>query len=604
MKLSSTALPGTSSSERPTAQFFRSSMGSTALEAALQGGWLDATDAMSVSADHPVPALAEWLAGQPLFNLFESAAWEHGIRWPANPSDPWPSVDAAWPGRMAWGTDRTEALVAWLVHHIPLGGLPTWVPREAPEGRSGHLLAAAVQWGWVALVDQLLRRADCPPPAALNALVLPAHQNVRRGSDTRVVPLLVGPLLAGRLSLVRHLLAAGVDPNQVDDAGMSALYHARSPKAVQLLLEHGADPHKKPPGGESLLEWWSGVLPTVAEAVAQGAPVNAWLAAHENPEETRRRRLPDIARQMENGTVTGMRKELSQLKIRPDSEWEEEGETWTLARRALGMLLERTPGAGSAPLAQGLAQGPLGRPLVGDLDNRVLLWLAAGVNKAAAQRLEGVDKGFVPSAAQMADLVEAWVTWSPPEPKGLALPGNIPKSRREWALAMGTRLASAPALATVPFHEHPTARAWAHAEGFEGFLDVGMDAACQAGLAQARARADQGDAADAGRWLCAAIGVLQKRHPRELGLHLDEKALDTFLASSPHSTAGQVLATLEACSAPGRVAFDSADQAGVHAFIDGLDKGPLRRRMHAAWLQCSGVAATAEPVQAPRRPRM
>jgi ankyrin repeat protein len=87
---------------------------------------------------------------------------------------------------------------------------------------------------------------------------------IRRGADIKIRlregwTLLHSAAHLLQKSLAFELLRAGCDPNAMDDVGHTPLTRALwafDPKAdmIELLLEHGADPHLKLKGGESVLE--------------------------------------------------------------------------------------------------------------------------------------------------------------------------------------------------------------------------------------------------------------------------------------------------------------------------------------------------------------
>jgi ankyrin repeat protein len=87
---------------------------------------------------------------------------------------------------------------------------------------------------------------------------------IQRGADVNIRLREGGTLLHFVVHLLQkdlalELLRAGCDPNAMDDVGHTPLTRALwafDPKAdmIELLLEHGADPHLKLKGGESVLE--------------------------------------------------------------------------------------------------------------------------------------------------------------------------------------------------------------------------------------------------------------------------------------------------------------------------------------------------------------
>lgn len=62
----------------------------------------------------------------------------------------------------------------------------------------------------------------------------------------------------GHVEAVRSALAAGGNPNQKDEKGFAALFHAtahRRKEVIELLIEHGADVDFQNPSGDDVLDY-------------------------------------------------------------------------------------------------------------------------------------------------------------------------------------------------------------------------------------------------------------------------------------------------------------------------------------------------------------
>jgi hypothetical protein len=516
-------------SQSPTERFLRSGPAPEAVRAALEGGWLQLADLMATHRDRPIPALVAW-ANETNFVSHASLS-QQGIVWPREPGDE-RSVD--W-GALRGNGEHTaqglqaEWLVGWCVSQIAPGGLPSWPannPHHAAQGFRSHLLGLAVQNRWVSVVDQVLSRSDRLPVETWNKTVGPMPRAVRTTGQSYVdehhqLPVLHLALEGKNHAMIRRLLEAGLDANQVDAFGLPAVYRAKDVESVELLLQYGLNPHQKPTHGESLVEWWTQELKSTEEAVRLMRPINQWLLKNEDPEQTRLQRLPDVARLMVKGTLTALKKELSYLKVPADATWNEDGQSWSLARRALSHHLERSPviGQSSAALDFSIARGPLGEPLVGQAPNTSVLWLVGKFNRASSVRLEKEFSSVEPTEQEFRALGEGLMDWRPPAPKSLMeLPKTITKERLEWVLALGTlSLFQVKAFENCSFEDHPAPPLWAFVRKHTSFMlqpELVVDAMSWS-LSKAKQQREAGCLEEAGQWLAEAFLMLGSMRPNE-----------------------------------------------------------------------------------------
>lgn len=598
----------------PTERFLRSSPMPEAVRAALEGGWLDSAHLMSTSWDNPVPALAEW-ASNDKFRVHSSLSVT-GWQWPREPGDEhevdW-EVFAGNGAHTAAGL-QAEWITGWCVSQLPAGYLPTWQPinpHVASAGFKCHLLGVAVQNNWVSVAKQILERSDRLPVSQWNTIVSPTSMYVvssgRQTKEFQQIPLLHVAIVNKNMEMVQCLLEAGLDPNQVDSNGLPALYQCSHVEMVELLLEHGLDPSRRPTHNEGLMEWWAQRFGSSEAASRLVAPINRWLQSNQTPEQVQQERLPDVGRLLLNGTLSALKKEVSQLRLPADASWEEDGQTWTLARRALGYFLERSPVVANtkATLDFGLARGALGEPLLQGASNNTLLWLVADYSRAAEKRLGKEHTEFLPSAEEVRALAKALMTWDPPKPKSLSeLRPAITKERLEWAWALGTKAAfRLPDFVDLPLEKNPAVELWDFVKGHPGYIiqpelitySLGL------GLSKAKALREIGQWEEAGKWLAQSVLMLDAMRLSDI---LNRKPLAQALAD-PNNTSPAVLVVqaLEEFCAQG-VGVGTDDQAKhVARFLAKFDDNPDIALLGSYWRQAR-MNSEWEAGAVTRRPRM
>ena len=602
--------------QSPTERFLRSGPAPEAVRAALEGGWLNVSDLMATHPDRRVPALAEW-AKENRF-VVNAGLFEQGLQWPREPGDG-RLVD--WHARgngehTALGV-QAEWLVGWCVSQIPPGGLPCWPvynPHHGAQGFQSHLLGLAVQNRWTGVAEQLLERSDRLAVEEWNRVVGPTPVHARSSgqpyADPIQLPVMHLALDTRNHALIELLLRAGLDANQTDALGLPAVYRAKDVRSVELLLEHGLNPHKKPTHGESLVEWWARELKSTEEAMRLMAPINRWLVANEDPEQTRLQRLPDVARLLTNGTLSALKKELTQLKVPRHSTWEEQGQTWSLARKALMHCLERSPVIGntSAALDFGLASGPLGEPLMGQAPNACLLWLVSQFNGASRTRLAKEFPGFSPSQEDVRALGSALMEWKPAPPTSLReLPKSITKERLEWALALGTAcVLRTKAFEKEPLDSHPSPALWAFVRGHTGFAlqkELIMDGINQS-LLKAEQEREAGNLEESGRWVAEALLLVGGLRPEDAigqGPFAEKLADRQTHVALPGI---QLVNALEEASRAGARVGNPSQIQRIDAWFERAGDGVLGKALWPHWRQARLNQTLEESAPAQRRPRM
>ena len=485
----------------PTERLLRSQLSSEGLFAALEGGWLDATALMATGPEpeRETPALAAWALAQQRSRMPESALQKAGVSWPASPKERWPDLQARVVS--GWGSREgsiTETALAWCISHIPMGGLPCWRSGHGEDNRPNpphHLLGIAVQFGWGSVVDQLIRRADCPDLSTLKAPAESADSSaVGHSRENIAMPLVANAIHSRRLGLAQQLLEAGASPNATDRFGVPALFRAQNTQSVELLLQHGADPGLRLPSGETPLVWWTKALGSSQAAQPLQEVLDNWRQAHLDPEAERHQRLSELAALARHGGVGAFKKSLKTSGLRGDTEWKEGGVTWTLGRVALEEHLLKGPNSDVTSQATRfiLKNAKVwGDPLVDGVDNAVFHSLLATYEEAA------------PTNAALEQLALGLMRWDPPAPKELGkLAEPMPLPRVCWALKAAHRAGGNRA---SRFEEHVASLVWAGALGypfvFPYWVSTGV---VNKALEQVALHQAEGNPEGAAAWLGAA----------------------------------------------------------------------------------------------------
>lgn len=279
-------MPSPSASERFWTAAFAGATPPDALALAMQEGVIDA--AMLAQQGHGWAAA--WLNGQQRRARDTSDVrhqpWRvaRGTRGQLDPHQLPPRLAAcrADDPDAGWAAVFQAFLAQGLDPFGPLSGLLA----EQPDG-----LGAAVAMNVPALVDLLAQQPQRPPAAALDARRAPAVFGARQE-----LPWLHASALGWQDSLLEALLDYGLNPNQTDRLGKTALFYARTERAVRALLARGADPQARDVRGRSVVQEWvqtkasfpdrghKNLAPLLADPSLRGpAPIAAWASAAPPP---------------------------------------------------------------------------------------------------------------------------------------------------------------------------------------------------------------------------------------------------------------------------------------------------------------------------------
>ena len=147
--------------------------------------------------------------------------------------------------------DRSLGLAAVLLAFGDAG--VSWdAPLKKPLNWAPSLLSAAVAMNLPVVFDALAKKPTRPASATLDAQWTPMPVLGERAP----LPWLHAAARGWHDSMLEALLDYGLDPNARDTKGQTALFHARTPRAIKALLQAGADPTLVDKNKRSALQAW------------------------------------------------------------------------------------------------------------------------------------------------------------------------------------------------------------------------------------------------------------------------------------------------------------------------------------------------------------
>lgn len=597
----------------PTERVLRTACSPEAIRAALEAGWLDVSGLMATSAD-PKPALAEWCQQ----NQFK-AARPLDVHWrpEAGNGPAMVGADLSGQGQQTAKAMKAEWLAGWMIAHLPSGGLPTWRPlnpHHADKGFSFHLLGTAVANKWTSVVDQILRRADGPASwdTTLCAISKYTYLGGEIGNDSRCLPVLHMALSEKNDGLVERLLVEGLDPNALDTDGIPAVYYARTLTSVKLLLQYGLDPSRKPAFNESLVEWWAADLRSTEEAMRLMVPISEWLVAKADPQLLIQQKMPEIGKQLETLTLSGLKKQLSQLKIPSNATWEQDGQEWSLARKSLQLLLNADPfEATPAVLGFGLGKGEFGKPVLGEVPNECVLWLMSLRWPAAKERLDKTFRGFQPSTDQLDALGRALMEREvPPGKKTGSYQAAAPlKEKIHWIVLLAKQRFDAPENQLAKLEDHPSVALWDYAcKHLRVFNDQVIVPMFGKTLQRCSNAMEEGDWEEAGQWLCQAVLLANRMYGSSFLSTSNKTGVVEALLKDPSSCPNEPMAKLlltmsQFPSGSGKIGTDKQRQA-LDEILSSTLNGDALNAFALRWKQFQLDQGLTSNVSSTRRHRL
>lgn len=300
-----------------------------ALLAALKAGWLVPSEIMGSAASSERPALLEWISQKP-GNGLKGAPQD----WPVDGASPWQNTLVRHHEEQ-WCELAVGACVASGVD--PFSNV--WLHKHdlSPQPAKIGLVSSAVRHGWPSLLSQVLRH---PSAQDLNSYCAHVSVSFNRASDnyltreTLPIPLVSAAVVNDRWDIAQQLLAAGLDINQRDLFGRTALFYAKSAEMVWNCIQAGADVTVVDNFSHGVSGWWGVVEPTASVTNPMNALVVEALQKNMSPEDLKLAKMSDVFRALDASNKTAFLSQIRTLGIKPDVLWLNNGIQWSMLGRA------------------------------------------------------------------------------------------------------------------------------------------------------------------------------------------------------------------------------------------------------------------------------